>query len=184
MAGLEIRALGGGWDHELFLVGDEWILRFPRRAERVPWLRREIEIMGVVGEALGAKLLVAAEPYLAGRVPEPEQDGPRRFIHNDICPDHLITDPRTGRLTGLIDFTDAMVGETVLDFAGLIGIGGYGFIAQVAGGYDLDLGRGFQAKLEWLCRTLTLTWLAEAAAETPEHIAKLLTWAERAFSDP
>jgi hypothetical protein len=30
----------------------------------------------------------------------------------------------SGRLTGLIDFTDAMVGEVVHDFAGLIGIGG------------------------------------------------------------
>lgn len=275
LSGLEIRRFGRGWDHELFLVGDEWILRFPRREERVPWLLREIEIMAVVGEALGKwvprfeligtpselfpwpfvgyrmlrgvgadrnaavdlrelarnvgvlltrlhrvdagripptpggwekepwselraelvaaagvvrpllgpELLERAEPYLAGRVPEPAQDGPRRFIHNDICPDHLITDLRTGRLTGLIDFTDAMVGEPVLDFVGLIGVGDYGFIDRVAGHYDLDLGPGFRAKLQWLCRTLTLTWLAEAAAEGREDVPKGITWVQRAFAD-
>lgn len=273
LSGLEVRRFGAGWDHELFSVGPEWILRFPQRAERVPWLVREIEIMRAVGEALGALvprfellgepsavfpwpfvgyrrvagvavdqnaaldlpglaqdlgsvlsrlhridaermpatpagwtwprwgelraeltgvagavrpllgpgLLARAEPYLAGRVPEPEQDGPRRFIHNDICPDHIITGPRTGRLTGLIDFTDAMAGEPVLDFVGLIAIGGYEFIAQVMDRYDLGLERGFTGKLEWLARTLTLRWLAEAAHAAEDDVGKLRSWVAQAF---
>ena len=271
LGGLEVRRFGAGWDHELFGVGPDWILRFPRRAERVPWLVREIEIMRPVSRALGLLvpqfelvgepsaifpwpfvgyrrivgvaadqnpaldlaglagnvaevlgrlhridpavipptpvgwerepwgqlraeltavagtvrplldpgLLAKAEPYLAGRVPEPEQDGPRRFIHNDICPDHIITSTGTGRLTGLIDFTDAMTGEPVLDFVGLIGIGGYEFIGTVLDRYDLGLERGFTGKLEWLARTLTLRWLAEAATDpdAPEDdIRKLQPW--------
>ncbi|HEV2333836.1 MAG TPA: hypothetical protein VGV16_11805 [Gammaproteobacteria bacterium] len=51
-----------------------------------------------------------------------------------------------------------------LDFAGLIGIGGYRFIDRVVACYDLPLGDGFGAKLEWLTRVLTLTWLIDAAA--------------------
>jgi aminoglycoside phosphotransferase (APT) family kinase protein len=279
LGGLPVRRLGAGWDNELFGVGPEWILRFPRRAERVPWLVREIEIMRVVGDALGGLvprfellgepsavypwpfvgyrrvagvgadqnpaldlpglagdvgavlgrlhridpaeipatpagwewapwgelraelaavagsvrpllapgLLGQAEPYLAGRVAEPEQDGARRFIHNDICPDHIITSTRTGRLAGLIDFTDVRAGEPVLDFVGLIGIAGYEFIGQVMDGYDLGLEPGFTGKLEWLARTLTLRWLAEAAGApdaTEADVRKLRSWVVRAFAGP
>jgi len=273
LAGSAVRRLGAGDDNDLFTVGGEWILRFPKRAGQVPWLVREVEIMAVVAQELGAVvprfeltgqpsrsfpypfvgyrllpgigadrnaaldeaglaedvglllsrlhridpgripptpagwekepwstlrddltaiavaarpllepgLLAEAEPYLAGRVPEPPQDAPRRFIHNDICPDHLLTDPRTGRLTGLIDFTDAMVGDVVYDFVGLIGLGGYRFTDRVAAVYDLPLGDNFQAQLEWLARTLTLTWLAEAAAGPAADIAKHLSWVACAF---
>jgi aminoglycoside phosphotransferase (APT) family kinase protein len=275
LAGQQVARLGAGWDHELFSVG-EWILRFPRRAERVPWLTREIVIMAVVAESLGSMvpvfeltgrpsevfpypfvgyrrlpgvgadqvpardladlagdigalfgalhrvdpsgvpptpdgwehegwgelraelaaaaglarpllgpgLLSRAEPYLSGRVAEPPQDGPRRFIHNDICADHLIVDRDTGRLTGLIDFTDAMVGDPVLDFAGLIGAGGYRFIGDVIARYDLPLGQSFRGKLEWLCRVLTLTWLADAAAHDPASVPKHISWVAHAFSWP
>jgi aminoglycoside phosphotransferase (APT) family kinase protein len=276
LAGLPVRTLGAGWDHQVFRVGTQWIFRFPRRAERVPWLTREIEINAIVagtlgpagpvferigsaspsfpypfvgyrwlpgmgadqapvpdapglaadiGRVLGAVhsvdvsripptpegweyepwselrgdlvavaaharpllspgLLARAEPYLAGRVAEPAQDGPWRFIHNDICPDHLIVDPRTGRLAGLIDFTDAMVGEPALDFTGLIGLGGYAFIDRVLASYGLPLGNGFGAKLEWLTRTLTLTWLAETVADDPARIRKHLAWVTHAFANP
>jgi aminoglycoside phosphotransferase (APT) family kinase protein len=301
LGGQAVSRLGGGWDHELFRHGGEWVFRFPRRAERVPWLAREIQITALAAETLGAlramgalrslgaavpvferigepsaafpylfvgyrrvpgvgadlvwaadaaglagpaglaglaglaadiggllstlhrvdpsrvpptpdgwehepwgelrtalpsaaevvrpllrpDLLRETEPYLAGQVSEPPQyDGPRRFIHNDICPDHLIVDADTGRLNGLIDFTDAMVGDPVLDFVGLIGLGGYRFINRVAAGYDLPLGDGFGAKLEWLCRVLTLTWLADAAIDDPASIGKHLSWVAQAFSPP
>jgi aminoglycoside phosphotransferase (APT) family kinase protein len=274
LRGRPVSWLGAGRDNELFSVGGDWILRFPRRAERVAWLTREITIMSVVsgplaprvpvfeliGEPsdafpypfvgyrrlagvgadqipaaaraglaadiaglfsalhrtdpaivpptpggweqeawedlkadlvtaadlarplLGAVTLARAAPYLAGQVPAPAKDGPRRFIHNDICAEHLIVDPGTGRLTGLIDFTDAMAGDPVLDFAGLITVGGYGFIGRVAAGYDLPLGDGFPARLEWLCRVLTLTWLAEAAADDPAGVPSHLSWVDRAFA--
>ena len=273
LAGWPVTRLGGGWDHELFSAG-EWIWRFPRRAERVPWLLREIQITAAVAETLGSMIPVfeqigepadafpypfvgyrrlpgvgadqaragdldqlaadigvlfsalhrvdpsrvpptpddwehepwaelrgelaavadrtrpllgpdlrsRAEPYLAGLVTEPDQDGHRRFIHNDICPDHLIVDPGTGRLRGRIDFTDAMVGEPVLDFVGLIGLGGYPFIDRVVARYDLPLGDGFAAKLEWLCRVLTLIWLADAAGDDPADISRHLSWVAYAFA--
>jgi aminoglycoside phosphotransferase (APT) family kinase protein len=274
LADAPVRPFGHGWDHNLFTVGSDWIFRFPKRADRVDWLVREIEINGLVASALGSRtpvfdhigtasasfpypfagyrrlpgvgaderppgdaaglaadiagvlaalhridpglipptpaawereswanlrneladqadavrplldkdLLAQAEPYLTGSIPEPAQDGPRRFIHNDICAEHLIVEPDSGRLVGLIDLTDSMVGEVVLDFVGLIaGVGGYDFIFQVAAGYDLPLGASFWPKLEWLARTLTLTWLAEAAAEDPGDLGRHLSWVARAF---
>jgi aminoglycoside phosphotransferase (APT) family kinase protein len=277
LAGRPVARYGAGWDNELFCVGGEWIFRFPRRAERVPWLVREIEIMAVAAETLapaipvferfgtpgdafpypfvgyrpvpgvgadqagepgragqpglaadigallcrlhridpsrvpptpdgwerepwenlraelaavadiarpflGPDLLPSAEPYLTGQVSPPPQDGPVRFIHADICPDHVIVDPVTGRLNGLIDFTDAMVSDPVHDFVGLIGIGGYRFISSVAAHYDLPLGDSFGDRLGWLCRVLTLTWLADAAADDPPGVGKHVSWVARAFT--
>jgi aminoglycoside phosphotransferase (APT) family kinase protein len=55
LAGAPARAFGGGWDHDLFTVGSDWIFRFPKRADRVDWLVREIEINGLVASALGSR---------------------------------------------------------------------------------------------------------------------------------
>lgn len=275
LAGGTVRWLGAGWDNELFTVGSDWIFRFPKRSERVPWLRREVEIMTVVGEVMGALvprfefigepsgrfpypfvgyrylpgvgadqahvadparlaeeigralsrlhrldpsripetpegsqsqpwrrarkrltnvagsvrpwlhkgLLEKAEPYLLGAMPEPVQDGPQCFIHKDVCPEHLLVAKDTGRLTGLIDFTDAMVGDPVLDFVGLIGIGGRAFIEQVLASYDRPLGDAFAAKLHWLTCVLSLTWLAEAVADHPDDVPKHLKWVGQAFAE-
>jgi aminoglycoside phosphotransferase (APT) family kinase protein len=271
LAGQRVARLGGGLDHELFSVGEQWILRFPRRADRVPWLRREIDILATVSETLGrmvprfeligepsqafgypfvgyrrlpgvgadqrpvganlaseiGALLTAvhrvdprripptpagwedepwlelrtalaaaapavdrvlgpslrglAAPYLAGLVPVPAQQGQRRFIHNDICPEHVLVDQDLGSLTGLIDFTDAMVGDPVLDFVGLIGIGGYDFIARVVACYGLPVDEAFWSKLTWLARTLTLTWLADSVCEDQAAVPMHLAWVGRAF---
>jgi hypothetical protein len=70
----------------------------------------------------------------------------------------------------------------VLDFVGLIGVGGYDFIAAAAASYDLPLGAGFWPKLNWLARTLTLSWLADAASNTPADVGKHVTGVTRAFA--
>ena len=171
---------------ELHRIDARQIPATPDGWEKEPWsdLRAELTAQAdVIKPLLTPDLLAKAEPYLAGEVTEPPQDGPRRFIHNDICPDHLLVDPATGRLSGLIDFTDAMVGEVVLDFVGLIGIAGYEFIDLVAASYELPLGDSFQAKLGWLARTLTLGWLADAAGHDPAAIPKHLSWLACAFGD-
>ena len=273
-AGLEVTRYGAGWDHYLFGVGDEWIVRFPQRDECVEPLRREIAVLSVVSEALGSRAprfervgapgraspypfvayrrlvgigadqvrsenrsalardvglvleelhridprglpdpsvvsrrsswgslrstLVAraelarplipdelrevVEPYLAGQVREPPEDGPHRFIHGDVCPDHVIVDPLTDRLVGLIDFTDTAVDEIVLDFVGLIGIGGYGFINEAAQHYGLGRGPSFEYKLQWLARTLSLLWLVEAVLDEPRDVPKHVGWVASAFA--
>jgi aminoglycoside phosphotransferase (APT) family kinase protein len=270
----EIRWFAEGWDNELYVVGSEWLFRFPKRADVVPWLIRELDIMRVAVETfgslvprfervgapsdvfpypfvgyrrmpgmgadrvapahrgglavdlgraltrlhsidvvripatpggwkhppwsarraelaeiapsvrplLGRDLLAKAEPYLTGAVPAPEQDGPRCVIHNDISPDHVLVDPQTGRLTGLIDFKDAVVGEPVLDFAGLIPLGGRPFVADVTAHYGLPLGDGFEAKLEWLSRVLTLKWLAEAATDDSPAVDMHVAWVTLALA--
>lgn len=135
-----------------------------------------------IAERLGA-LVSAAEPYLRGavRAPAPAPRSAKRFVHGDICPDHVIVDPVTGELHGLIDFADAMVGDPVLDFVGLVPLGGAGFVADVVSHYPHPLDDGFWDRLAWLSRTLTLRWLADAIAEGGD-VAKHVRWVERAFA--
>lgn len=270
----DVRLVGSGWDNDVYLVGGEWAFRFPRRAESIPWLEREVEIMPAVeaalpglvprfryfgqptgpfphpfvgyrwlpgvgahrvedpaalakdlGAALGRihqidttavpptpagwedepwetdaanlvavahllepllcpALLEAARPYLRGDVPAPPNAGPRRFVHNDVNAGHLLVDPGTGRLSGIIDFADAMVGDPLLDFVGLVTVGDRRFVARVAAHYPLPLADDFEATFDWLARVLTLRWLADALVDDPGHVDRHLTYVQRAFDRP
>ncbi len=272
LAGRHVQRWSAGWDNELFLVDEDLIFRFPKRAGCVAWLIREIALMPLVGATLGElvptfewygepsaafpypfvgyrhqpgvgadQVELRATPALAhqlgdalsrlhrvdpARIPLPPEDGPAstadllsrmsaltellpplleaallakvspylldeheppaasldaRFIHNDICPDHVLVDPVTGQLTGLIDWSDAVVGDPVMDFVGLIGLGDHSFVAAVLADYRLTVDGGFRDRLDWWTKMLSLTWLAEAARDDPDQVGKHLTWVLRAF---
>lgn len=42
------------------------------------------------------------------------------FIHSDLGVDHILADPYTGHLSGVIDFDWAGVGDPALDFVGVL----------------------------------------------------------------
>jgi aminoglycoside phosphotransferase (APT) family kinase protein len=42
------------------------------------------------------------------------------LAHRDLGPDHLLIDPATGDLTGIIDFEDASIGDPAFDFTGVL----------------------------------------------------------------
>lgn len=45
LRGAPVDELATGWDNTVFLVGDDWIFRFPRRSIALPGIRREIELL-------------------------------------------------------------------------------------------------------------------------------------------
>jgi aminoglycoside phosphotransferase (APT) family kinase protein len=47
-----VESLAEGWDNSVFLVGGEWVFRFPRRAAALPGLRREIAVLPRIGPRL------------------------------------------------------------------------------------------------------------------------------------
>lgn len=55
LAGQPVAPLGTGWDNTVYLVGHEWVFRFPRRAVALPLLAHETAVL----------------PRLAGRLPLP-----------------------------------------------------------------------------------------------------------------
>jgi len=143
-----------------------------------------VDAAGRIAPLLDPELCRRAEPYLTGARPVPPRDAPRRFIHNDMSPEHVIVDRRRGRLVGLIDFADATVGDPVIDFVGLIGLGGWPFIARVVAHYDLALGAGWADRLSWLVRVLTLRWLAIVAVRDPARVPVHREWVRHALADP
>lgn len=274
LAQLGVRRLGEGWDNEVYAVGDDWLFRFPKRADTVQWLEREDVILRLVAGRIGVQvprfelrgrpnsafpypfvgyrrvrgvsadavvgdrsglaadlgraftalhsldpslvpptpagwetedpeaelrevvedarwirpllppeIAEVAEPYLRGEVPRPPFTGPPRFKHNDIFPHHVLVD-RNGRLAGIIDFADAMAGDPVGDFVGLVCLGGYAFVREILDHYDMPVDEGFEARLHWTSHVLHLHWLAEADdTDDPDDVAKHLGWVRRAFED-
>ncbi len=134
-----------------------------------------------VRRQLRPDLVAVAEPYLTGQAPCPSFDGPGRLAHNDICAEHVLGDPGTGRLHGLIDWTDAMVTDPAVDFVGLITIGGWPFIGDVLNRYPHRLDSSFDARLQWMVRTLALRWLGDAIEEGDSLLGRQLACVDRAF---
>jgi aminoglycoside phosphotransferase (APT) family kinase protein len=93
-------------------------------------------------------LLDAPERTLAGRrfddyVTAPESFGFRpALVHGDLGPEHLLCGP-DGRLAGVIDWTDARIGDPALDFAWLLGGFGPRFGDELLGAYEGEVDAGF-----------------------------------------
>jgi aminoglycoside phosphotransferase (APT) family kinase protein len=72
-----LRPLGSGWDYDAWLVGEQWVFRFPRRAEVAEILPREIAWTARVSEGLaGAPLAVPRFDHTG----EPGPDFPYPFV--------------------------------------------------------------------------------------------------------
>ncbi|MCI0343414.1 MAG: phosphotransferase [Planctomycetales bacterium] len=52
LAGAGVEPLGVGFDNTAYLVGEEWVFRFPRRAVAVPWMEKEIRLLPAIAARL------------------------------------------------------------------------------------------------------------------------------------
>ncbi|HEX2188854.1 MAG TPA: aminoglycoside phosphotransferase family protein [Longimicrobiaceae bacterium] len=57
------------------------------------------------------------------------------LLHRDVAPGHLLCDPATGRLTGVIDFGDVALGEPARDFVYVYEDFGPAILAEVLAAY-------------------------------------------------
>lgn len=87
--------------------------------------------------------------------------GPLRLIHHDLSPEHLIVD-ETGRLRGVIDWTDGILGDSARDFVFLVTWRGWSFVEQVLTAYPLAVDAAFRDRLRRSACILSVLWLAEA----------------------
>jgi aminoglycoside phosphotransferase (APT) family kinase protein len=130
---------------------------------RRDWLRRGLDrAPGLRG--LEPSIEPALE-WLAGvSLPFPEYEGPLRVVHHGLSPANLLVDPQTGRLTGILDWTDTFLGDPVRDFADLVMWRGWGFTDDVLRGYHLPLDEGFRDRVSFAARLLSTVVLTEAHA--------------------
>lgn len=107
-------------------------------------------------------------------------DAPTRFIHHDVSPEHLLADPQTGRLCGIIDWTDAILGDPARDFVSLVTSGGWEFTDRVLAHYTHPVDPGFRERLRFMARLLPLMWLGHAKLRE-EDTEKHVSWVRNAF---
>lgn len=96
LAGQQLTMLATGWDNVAFLVGSQWLFRFPRRQIAVPGVQREIAVL----PRLAARLPVPVpDPQFIG-VPSPRYPWPffgARLLPGRELADSGLTGSRRGR---------------------------------------------------------------------------------------
>lgn len=135
---------------------------------------------------LPAAVRRAAAPWLDGRAElPPPREGAPVLVHDDLGPEHLMLDPHSGRLLGIVDFGDAGAGDPAGDMAAVGAFFGWDFAAAVRARYGLACDEGFAERCVALARGLSLLWVAEAAALGDRgELPRLRAAAERAFATP
>ena len=115
-------------------------------------------------------------------IPTASFDGPLRFIHQDLSPEHVLANPETGQLTGIIDWTDCILGDAVRDFVFLVGWRGWSFTEDVLRHYGHPLDSGFRNRLDFMARLLTPIWLG-LALERGTEVEKMRSWLHNAYRE-
>lgn len=106
---------------------------------------------------------------------------PLRFVHGGFRHGNVLVDPATGRLTGVIDWGNAAVGDPALDFMALVLWRGWGFMHLALGAYELSTDSGFLDRVQYHAQVQAaqaLTASARRRADLEPH----LTWVRHAFS--
>jgi aminoglycoside phosphotransferase (APT) family kinase protein len=108
-------------------------------------------------------------------------DGHPRFIHQDLSPEHVLVDPGTGHLVGILDWTDAILGDPARDFVFLVTWRGWGFAEDVLRSYPHALDERFRERLRFMARLLSMMWLA-MAHEQRADLTKYIEGVHHAFA--
>jgi aminoglycoside phosphotransferase (APT) family kinase protein len=106
--------------------------------------------------------------------------GPFRFIHQDLSPEHVLADPKTGQITGILDWTDVMLGDAARDFVFLVGWRGWPFVEEVLQHYP-PVDGSFRDRLRFMSRLLTPIWLGYAY-ERGTEVEKMRSWVRHAYA--
>lgn len=79
------------------------------------WLRDAARDYAIIADRLTPSQRSLVEDFLGHR-PSPEPDT-LVFCHNDLGSEHVLVDPESGTLTGIIDWSDAAIADPARDFA-------------------------------------------------------------------
>ena len=136
-----------------------------------------------LGAALTEIHSVSAEAAATVGVEQPGWDdyrGPLHFIHGDFGPGNLIVDPTSGRLSGIVDWGNAAIGDPALDFVPLVLWRGWEFAQAVVAAYGLRTDQDFVARIRRKAQIQALQWLTDTVKRQADP-ALHLTWLKNAF---
>lgn len=92
----------------------------------------------------------------------PPSGGTLQLIHGGLEPEHLLVDPETGFVVGVIDWTDGQLGDAARDFVFLVTWQGWRFAEEVLRHYPRAVDRDFRARLRYMAQLLSVITLAFA----------------------
>lgn len=73
--------------------------------------------------------------YLQVRPPRPARQASPVVVHADLAAEHVLCDPRSHTVTGIIDWSEIAIADAALDFAGMYHWGGSGFVEAILSSY-------------------------------------------------
>jgi aminoglycoside phosphotransferase (APT) family kinase protein len=73
--------------------------------------------------------------YLENETPVPFE-GAASLVHNDLWAEHILVDSRSGRVSGIIDWSDTVIGDPAIDFACLYTWYGESWLENVLAHYN------------------------------------------------
>lgn len=117
LAGAPVVPLAQGWDNAVFLVGDRWAFRFPRRAIALPGIRREIAVLPAIAPALP---LAVPVPELVGADRRPQDPWPftgARLIPGRELAETDLDQPRAAAAAALGVFLRVLHGPALRETA-------------------------------------------------------------------
>lgn len=106
---------------------------------------------------------------------------PLQLVHQDLGTDHVLVNPVTGALTGILDWTDAMLGDAARDFVFLAAWQGWSFFDQVLKLYPRAVDSEFRQRVRFMSQLLTTMWLAYAL-EQGEDLSPHIQWVRNVFA--
>lgn len=112
--------------------------------------------------------------------------GPRgaALLHGDLSPGHVLLDPETGTLSGIIDWGDAMLGDPARDFIFLYEDWGRDFLDYALEGYGVAGDASFLRRILVLYLADQMEWtLGVAAGGRTGNVEQGLAGLERAVAD-
>jgi aminoglycoside phosphotransferase (APT) family kinase protein len=111
--------------------------------------------------------------WVASRPAPPPFGGPVHLIHMDLDTEHVMVNPVTGFINGIIDWTEAHLGDAARDFVFLVTWRGWHFAEEVLRAYSRAFDREFRTRLRYMAQLLSVMWLAfahEQGANIEKHV--------------
>jgi aminoglycoside phosphotransferase (APT) family kinase protein len=83
-------------------------------------------------------------------------EGAASLVHNDLWAEHILVDSRSGRVSGIIDWGDTVIGDPAIDFACLYAWYGESWLENVLGHYTGKLDAEVISRSRYLATCLAI----------------------------
>ena len=134
-----------------------------------PWLRATVAKSGdEIEPALGMRRWLAMQPLLESGLPVASE--PAGFLHADFSIEHLLLDPGTRAVTGVIDWADTTLGDPAIDFAAFEVFLGEEFVAGMLNAYLPNDLACFRTRIHALATRIVSYRVVEMLQRDPENL--------------